>query len=95
MTTSKTKKSAEAKTGRGGIAQPVTPDAKLAVIVGAEPLTRADLTKKVWDYIKSKDLQDPKDRRSIRADDKLLPIFDGKQVVTMFELTKLVNQHIA
>jgi upstream activation factor subunit UAF30 len=80
---------------RGGLAAPVQPDAQLAAIVGKDPLTRADLTKKVWDYIKKHDLQDPKDRRSIRADEKLKPIFGGKDKVTMFEMTKLVNQHVS
>lgn len=80
---------------RGGLATPVQPDAKLASIVGSDPLTRAALTKKVWDYVKSNDLQDPKDRRTIRADEKLRPVFDGKDRVSMFEMTKLVNQHVS
>lgn len=84
---------AGAKQARGGIAQKVQPDATLAAVVGNEPLTRADLTKKIWDYIKSNDLQDAKDRRAINADDKLRPIF-GKDQVSMFEMTKLVNQHV-
>lgn len=78
---------------RGGIAQTVTPDAQLAAIVGSSPITRADLTKKIWDYIKQNGLQDAKNRRAINADAKLRPIF-GKDQVTMFEMTKLVNQHV-
>jgi upstream activation factor subunit UAF30 len=87
-----------AKTTRkaqGGLASPVKPDKTLAAIVGSDPLTRAVLTQKVWDYIKKNDLQDPKDRRSIRADAKLKPVFGGKDKVTMFEMTKLVNQHVS
>ncbi len=78
---------------RGGIAQTVQPDDALAAVVGKTPLTRADLTKKIWDYVKANNLQDTKDRRSINADTKLRPIF-GKDQVTMFEMTKLVNQHV-
>ncbi|MDR0786566.1 MAG: SWIB/MDM2 domain-containing protein [Gemmatimonadota bacterium] len=78
---------------RGGLAAPVQPDEKLSVIVGATPLTRAELTKKIWDYVKKNNLQDPNDKRSIVADAKLKPIF-GKDKVTMFEMTKLVNQHV-
>ena len=82
-----------AKRARGGIAQTVQPDEKLAAIVGSEPVTRAELTKKVWDYIKKEGLQDATDRRAINADSKLREIF-GKDQVSMFEMTKLVNQHV-
>lgn len=78
---------------RGGLAQQVQPDATLAAIVGKGPLTRAEITKKVWDHIKSNNLQDSANRRMINADDKLRPIF-GKDQVSMFEMTKLVNQHV-
>ena len=80
--------------GRGGISQKVQPDATLSAIVGSEPITRADVTKRIWDYIKSNNLQDSADRRRINADDKLRAIFDGKAQVSMFEMTKLVNQHL-
>jgi chromatin remodeling complex protein RSC6 len=79
---------------RGGIAMEVTPSASLAAIVGAGALTRADLTKKVWLYIKKNGLQDSKNRRNINADDKLKAVFGGKTVVNMFEMTKLVNKHV-
>jgi upstream activation factor subunit UAF30 len=78
---------------RGGLAQPVQPDAQLAAIVGKEPLTRAEMTKKIWDHIKKNNLQDPANRRMINADDKLRPIF-GKDQVSMFEMTRLVNLHV-
>jgi len=82
------------RNAQGGLAKPVKPDKTLAAIVGSEALTRAALTKKVWDYVKKNDLQDPTDRRSIRADAKLKPVFGGKDKVTMFEMTKLVNEHV-
>ena len=81
------------RSARGGLARTVQPDATLAAIVGNTPLTRADLTKKIWDYIKANNLQDTKDKRAINADDKLRPIF-GKAQVSMFEMTKLVNNHV-
>jgi chromatin remodeling complex protein RSC6 len=77
-----------------GLAKPVQPDAQLAKIVGNNPLPRTELTKKVWDYIKKHDLQDPDNRRMINADDKMKPIFNGQSQVSMFEMTKLVNQHV-
>ena len=80
---------------RGGIAMLVQPDADLGAIVGTKPLTRADLTKKIWVYIKANKLQDTKNKRNINADAKLKPIFGGKAQVSMFEMTKLVNKHVA
>ena len=83
------------RNAQGGLAKPVKPDAALAAIVGGDALTRAALTQKVWEYVKKNNLQDPKDKRSIRADDKLRPIFGGKDQVSMFEMTRLVNQHVS
>lgn len=93
MATSKKQAGGSTKQVRGGIAQKVQPDDKLAPIVGGDPLTRADLTKKIWEYIKANGLQDAKDRRAINADAKLRPIF-GKDQVSMFEMTRLVNNHV-
>jgi chromatin remodeling complex protein RSC6 len=73
---------------------PLQPDDKLAAVVGSNPLPRTEVTKKVWDYIRQHNLQDPKDKRTIRADAKLRAVFDGKDSVTMFELTKMVNAHL-
>jgi chromatin remodeling complex protein RSC6 len=80
---------------RGGIAQLVKPSAALAAVIGDKPITRAELTKKIWDYIKTHKLQDAKDRRAINADDKLKPVFGGKAQVSMFEMTKLVSRHLS
>jgi upstream activation factor subunit UAF30 len=74
--------------------KPVQPDAVLSVIVGAKPLPRTELTKKLWEYIKKNNLQDKKVRTQINADDKLKPVLNGKKSVTMFELTKLVSGHL-
>ena len=74
--------------------KPVTPDAALAAVVGAKPLPRTELTKKLWVYIKANNLQDPKKKTQIIADDKLKAVFDGKASVSMFEMTKLVSGHV-
>ena len=74
--------------------KPVTPDAKLAAVVGAKSLPRTQLTKKLWAYIKKKGLQDAKNRRMINADAALKAVFNGKSKVSMFEQTKLVNKHV-
>jgi len=73
--------------------KPLTPSDTLAAVIGAEPVPRTEVTKKIWEYIKKHDLQDPKNRRNINADDKLRPLF-GKDQVSMFELTKLVSAHL-
>ena len=77
-----------------GLRKAVRPSAALAAIVGQEPLPRTEITKKLWDYIKAHGLQDAKDKRRINADAALQPVFGGKQQVSMFELAKLVNQHV-
>ena len=82
------------KKARGGLAKPVTPSADLAKVVGPGMMTRAEVTKKVWDYIKANKLQDEQNRRQINADDNLRPIFGSKAQVSMFEMTKLVNYHL-
>jgi len=74
--------------------KPVQPDALLAVVVGATPIPRSEVTKKLWDYIKKHKLQDEKKKTNINGDDALTAVFGGKKQVTMFEMTKLVSQHI-
>jgi upstream activation factor subunit UAF30 len=78
----------------GGLARKVQPDATLAAVIGGEALTRADITKRMWDYIKQNGLQDATNRRMINADTRLRGIF-GKDQVSMFEMTRLVNQHVS
>ena len=67
----------------------------LQPVVGNKPLPRTEVTKRLWAYIKKNNLQDPKERRNIHADDKLKPVFGGKKVVNMFEMTKLVSKHLS
>ena len=73
--------------------KPLTPSTALAAIVGASPLPRTEVVKKLWHYIKKNKLQDAKNRRNINADAKLKPIF-GKGTVSRFEMTKLVSKHL-
>lgn len=70
------------------------PSAALAVIVGAEPLPRTEATKRLWDYIKARKLQNPANKRNILCDDALKAVM-GKDEVTMFEMTGLVSRHLA
>ena len=74
--------------------RPMQPDRFLAAIVGSKPLPRTEVTKKLWEYIKTNRLQDPKNRRTINADMKLAGVLGGKRHISMFEMTKYVNDHL-
>ena len=74
--------------------KPMTPSAALSEVVGSKPIPRTEVTKKLWAYIKKRNLQDKKNRRMINADAALKPVFGGKASVNMFEMTKLVNKHL-
>ena len=77
-----------------GFMKPVQPDEKLAAIIGNDALARTEVTRKLWDYIRSHNLQDPENKRFIKADEPLKEVFDGKDRVSMFEMTKLVFGHV-
>ena len=74
--------------------RPVTPSEMLAVVVGAKPMPRTEVTKKLWAYIKKNGLQDKKNKRMINADASLKAVFGGKGSVNMFAMTKLVSKHL-
>jgi upstream activation factor subunit UAF30 len=93
MATAK-KSSGGTKGGGKGLSAPVQPSADLGAVIGHKPMARSEVTKKVWDYIKANGLQDKTNRRMINADDKLRKIFNGKNQVSMFEMTALVNKHL-
>lgn len=78
-----------------GFLKPVTPDDKLAMIIGHQALPRTEVTRKVWEYVRNHRLQDPQNKTFIRADDALKQVFDGKDRVSMFEMTKLVFNHVS
>ncbi len=74
--------------------KPVTPSATLAEVVGPKPIPSTEVTKRLWAYIKKNKLQDAKNKRMIKADDALKPVFGGKATVNMFEMTKLDGKHL-
>jgi upstream activation factor subunit UAF30 len=91
------KKPAKKKTARKANAafmRPVTPSETLAAVVGAKPIPRTEVTKRLWMYIKKNNLQDKVNRRMIKADANLKAVFGGKSTVNMFEMTKLVGKHL-
>jgi upstream activation factor subunit UAF30 len=88
------KGSSKAAAGGQGLMKAVTPSADLAAVVGNDPMPRTEVTKRVWDYIKANGLQDEKNRRMINADAKLGKVFGGKKQVSMFEMTKLIGNHL-
>ena len=94
----KAAKKAAKKTARkpnAAFMKPLTPSAALGVVVGSKPLPRTEVVKKLWAYIKKNGLQDSKNKRNIKADAALKAVFKGKEVVSMFEMTKLVSKHLS
>jgi len=75
--------------------KPMNLSSDLEEVVGAGPMPRSEVVKKLWEYIKKHNLQDPANKRNINADDKLKKVFGGKGTVNMFEMTKLVSQHLS
>jgi DNA topoisomerase III len=94
------KKAAAAKTPKPKAPRKTTaatgkqPSAALAAVIGEGAVSRPEVVKKLWDYIKANGLQDAKDKRRVNADAKLLPVF-GKDQVTMFEIAGIVGQHLS
>lgn len=75
-------------------AKPMNLSPELEAVIGSGPLPRSEVTKKIWEYIKKHDLQNPANKRNILADEKLKAVF-GKDEVTMFEMTKIVSGHLS
>ncbi|MEO8738409.1 MAG: SWIB/MDM2 domain-containing protein [Casimicrobiaceae bacterium] len=88
------KKAAAKRKPNAAFMKAMTPSPALAAVVGSMPLPRTEVTKKIWDYIKKNKLQDSMNRRMINADEKLRQVFAGKKQVSMFEMTKLVSNHL-
>ena len=89
-----TKKKATKRKPNPAFMKALTPSKELAEVVGAKAIPRTEVVKKLWQYIKKHNLQNPKNKRNIIADAKLKPVFGGKKEVSMFEMTKLVNKHL-
>ena len=88
------KKTAAKRKPNAAFMKAMQPSSVLAAVVGAMPMPRTEVTKKIWDYIKKNKLQDAVNRRLINADEKLRAVFGGKSKVSMFEMTKLVSNHL-
>ena len=94
-TAKKATKKKSARKPNEAFMKPMTPSKELAAVVGEKALPRTQVIKKIWDYIKKHNLQNPKNKRNILADDKLKPVFKGKSEVTMFELAGLIGKHLS
>jgi chromatin remodeling complex protein RSC6 len=77
-----------------GLQKPLTPSKELAGVIGAGEVSRGEAVKKIWDYIKKHNLQNPANKREIIADDKLKPVFDGHAKLSMFEMNKHLAKHL-
>lgn len=83
------------KKANSAFMKPMNLSADLEAVVGKGPMPRSEVVKQLWAYIKAKNLQDPNNKRNINADDNLRKVFGGKDVVNMFEMTKLVSAHLS
>lgn len=88
-------KPAAARKPNAAFMKPMTLSPVLAAVIGAAPMPRTEVTKKIWEYIKKHKLQDEANKRNINADDKLKAVFGGKKQVSMFEMTKLISGHLS
>ena len=75
--------------------KPLNVSADLAAVVGAGPMPRSEVVKKLWVYIKGNNLQDSKDKRLINADEKLKKVFGGQAQVHMMKMAGLVSKHLS
>ncbi|HEY4516439.1 MAG TPA: SWIB/MDM2 domain-containing protein [Candidatus Paceibacterota bacterium] len=82
------------RTANPALLKPLHLSPELEEVVGKGPMSRGQVVKQIWVYIKKHDLQNPANKRNILADAKLKPLFGGKGEVTMFEMTKLVSGHM-
>ena len=92
------KKSASKSKGAakgGGFMKNLNLSGDLAAVIGSQPVPRTQIIKKLWVYIKKNNLQDKNNRRMINADSKLRVVFGGKSQVSMFELAKVINNHVS
>ncbi len=87
------KKAKTARKPNAAFMKALTPSAELAAVIGATAVARTEVVKKLWAYIRKNNLQNPKNKRNILADDKLKKVF-GKNEVSMFELASLIGKHL-
>lgn len=78
-----------------GFMKPMKISPELSEVIGAGPMPRSEVVKKLWVYIKKNKLQDENNKRNIVADENLKKVFGGKGTVDMFEMTKLVSKHLS
>lgn len=78
---------------RGGFAKELTLSEPLAAVVDATQLSRPQVVKRLWVYIKANDLQNPKNKKEILCDDSLRAIFNADKI-DMFAMNKVLSQHL-
>lgn len=82
------------KSKADGLQKPLTPSPELVAVIGGGQVARSEAVKKLWDYIKKNNRQNPQNKREILADAKLKPLFHGKDKVTMFEMNAHLAKHL-
>ena len=94
----KTRKKAmteKTKTPRKTTMPPSILSPELSAVVGGDTeMPRTTVIKKVWEYIKAHDLQDPKNKRMIVPDAALAKIFGNTEPLEMMKLAGVLNKHL-
>ncbi|MFA6269866.1 MAG: SWIB/MDM2 domain-containing protein [Candidatus Paceibacterota bacterium] len=75
--------------------KPMNVSPELEAVVGKGPMPRSEVVSKMWVYIKANNLQDPKDKRLINSDEKLLKVFNGEKVVHMMKMAGHLSKHLS
>ncbi|KAL6651579.1 hypothetical protein ACP70R_010504 [Stipagrostis hirtigluma subsp. patula] len=79
--------------GPGGLNKVCAVSPELQTIVGETAMSRTQIVKQLWAYIRQNNLQDPDDKRKIICNDELRVVF-GTDTTDMFKMNKLLAKHI-
>ena len=90
----KAKKTKSKRKPNAAFMKALQPSAALSAVIGSGAVPRTQVIKKIWAYIKKNNLQNPKNKRNILADDKLKAVF-GKSEVSMFQMAGILNKHLS
>ncbi|KAJ8645597.1 hypothetical protein MRB53_007345 [Persea americana] len=80
--------------GNSGFLAPIPLSDALVKFIGTgeSALSRADVVKRMWDYIKQNNLQDPTDKRKVICDERLKELFEVDSF-NGFTVSKLLTSH--
>ncbi|GJJ08475.1 hypothetical protein Clacol_002693 [Clathrus columnatus] len=84
------KKSSSSGEAKGGFAKEFTLSEPLSAVVGVNQLSRPQVVKRLWAYIKDRQLQNPENKKEILCDDYLRNLFNVDKI-NMFTMNKILS----